>query len=70
GGGDMGTSTGGGTGGQSPSVDLGSGRRKCPNCGATGQAIKEVEDKSKIISYIPKPIYGKKNVCTKCGYEF
>jgi len=45
-------------------------RRVCPNCGASGFAIKEIEDKSKIISYIPKPIYAKKHVCTKCSYEF
>jgi ABC-type transporter Mla subunit MlaD len=49
---------------------IGSGRRLCPNCGATGFAIKEVEDKSKILSYIPKPQYAKKSVCTKCGFEF
>jgi len=47
-----------------------SGRRICPNCGASGFAIKEVEDRTKIISYIPKPQYAKKNVCTKCGFEF
>lgn len=45
-------------------------RKQCPNCGASAFNIKEVEDRSKIISYIPKPIYAKKNVCTKCGYEF
>ncbi|NVM45506.1 MAG: hypothetical protein HWN79_11375, partial [Candidatus Lokiarchaeota archaeon] len=49
---------------------IGSGRRICPNCGATGFAIKEVEDKSKILSYIPKPQYAKKSICTKCGFEF
>jgi TolA-binding protein len=49
---------------------FGLGRRICPNCGATGFAIKEVEDKSKILSYIPKPQYAKKSVCTKCGFEF
>jgi len=55
-----------------PSVGggIGSGRRICPNCGATGFAIKEVEDKSKILSYIPKPQYAKKSICTKCGFEF
>ena len=53
-----------------PSGGLGSGRRLCPNCGASGFAVKEVEDKSRIISYIPKPIYAKKQVCTKCGFEF
>jgi DNA repair exonuclease SbcCD ATPase subunit len=47
-----------------------SGRRICPNCGASGFAVKEVEDKTRIISYIPKPIYAKKLVCTKCGFEF
>ncbi|GAH08668.1 unnamed protein product, partial [marine sediment metagenome] len=53
----------------SPKIGLGTGiRRVCPNCGST--AIKEVEDKTKIVSYIPKPIYAKKNICTKCGYEF
>ena len=54
----------------STSAGMGSGRRICPNCGATGFAIKEVEDKSKILSYIPKPQYAKKSVCTKCGFEF
>ena len=66
--------------GTSPTIDsttspnlgggMGSGRRVCPNCGASGFAIKAIEDKSKIISYIPKPQYAKKNVCTKCGFEF
>ena len=51
-------------------IGAGSGRRECPNCSASGFAIKEIEDKSKIISYIPKPIYAKKLLCTKCGYEF
>ncbi|MHA1149067.1 MAG: hypothetical protein ACTSR8_12585 [Promethearchaeota archaeon] len=45
-------------------------RKQCPNCGASAFNIKEVEDRTKILSYIPKPIYAKKNVCTKCGYEF
>ena len=53
-----------------PNIDISSGRRACPNCGASGFAIKEVEDKTKIVSYIPKPIYAKKKKCTKCGYEF
>ena len=55
-----------------PNIDagFGSGRRICPNCSATGFAIKEVEDKTKILSYIPKPQYAKKSVCTKCGFEF
>ncbi|MFW9945440.1 MAG: hypothetical protein ACFFDX_01280 [Candidatus Odinarchaeota archaeon] len=55
---------------QDVGVELGGTRRICPNCGASGFAIKEVEDKTKIISYIPKPQYAKKNVCTKCGFEF
>ena len=40
----------------------------CPNCGST--KIREIEDKTKVISYIPKPMYGKKNVCQKCMYEW
>ncbi|GAG90738.1 unnamed protein product, partial [marine sediment metagenome] len=54
----------------SPAIPTGTGRRLCPNCGASGFAIKEVEDRSRIISYIPKPIYKKKQVCTKCGFEW
>ncbi len=54
----------------SPMPSLGGGRRQCPNCGASGFSIKEVEDRTKIVSYIPKPIYGRKNICQKCGYEF
>jgi len=45
-------------------------KRICPQCGAMGFAIKEVEDKNKIISYIPRRIYAKKKVCTKCFCEF
>lgn len=45
-----------------------SSRNRCPNCGST--AIREVTDKTKIISYIPTPIYGKKKVCIKCMYEW
>ncbi|MBN1801641.1 MAG: hypothetical protein JW891_09065 [Candidatus Lokiarchaeota archaeon] len=44
--------------------------RICPNCGAMGFAIKEVEDKTQIISYVPQKIYAKKKVCTKCFLEF
>ncbi|HMF33157.1 MAG TPA: hypothetical protein VKK79_17155 [Candidatus Lokiarchaeia archaeon] len=43
-------------------------RHVCPNCGST--AIKEVEDRTRIVSYIPKPIYAKKMVCKKCSFEF
>jgi len=45
-------------------------KRICPNCGAMGFAIKEVEDKSKILSYVPYRIYAKKKVCSKCFHEF
>ncbi len=45
-------------------------KRKCPNCGAMGFAIKEVDDKNRIISYTPRRIYAKKRVCTKCRFEF
>jgi len=45
-------------------------KRKCPNCGATGFSIKEVDDKTCIITYIPIKIYKKKKVCTKCRFEF
>ena len=45
-------------------------KRKCPNCGATGFSIKEVDDKTRIITYVPRKIYMKKKVCTKCRFEF
>ena len=45
-------------------------KRKCPNCGAMGFAIKEVDDKNRILSYTPRRIYAKKRVCTKCRFEF
>ncbi|NVM46183.1 MAG: hypothetical protein HWN79_14800 [Candidatus Lokiarchaeota archaeon] len=45
-------------------------KRKCPNCGAMGFSIKEVDDKTKIICYSPRRIYMKKRVCTKCRFEF
>ena len=45
-------------------------KRKCPNCGAQGFAIKEVDDKTNIICYAPRRIYKKKKVCTKCRFEF
>ena len=44
--------------------------RKCPNCGAQGFAIKEVDDKTRVICYAPRRIYMKKKVCTKCRLEF
>lgn len=45
-------------------------KRKCPQCGAMGFAIKEMEDRTRILSYVPRRIYAKKKVCTKCRYEF
>ncbi|NHJ24821.1 MAG: hypothetical protein EAX89_09615 [Candidatus Lokiarchaeota archaeon] len=45
-------------------------KRKCPNCGAMGFAIKEVEDRNHILSYVPRRIYAKKKICTKCRFEF
>lgn len=45
-------------------------KRQCPNCGAMGFAIREIEDKSNVISYIPRRIYAKKKSCTKCSYEW
>ena len=44
--------------------------RQCPNCAAFGFAIREIDDKSRIISYVPRMIYAKKKHCTKCGFEF
>ena len=46
-------------------------RVKCINCGAVGKNIKVVEDKSKVLSYRGgAPMYAKKHVCKRCGYEF
>jgi len=45
-------------------------KRECPKCGAFGFAIKEVDDKSRLLSYVSRRIYAKKRVCTKCFYEF
>jgi chromosome segregation ATPase len=54
----------------SPKTNYISNKRKCPKCGAMGFAIKEVDDKTRLISYVPSRIYAKKRVCTKCRYEF
>lgn len=43
-------------------------RIKCPHCGSI--KLKEVEDKSTILSYVPQVVYAKKLVCTQCGYIF
>ena len=40
----------------------------CPHCGSSKLTV--LEDKSRIISYIPSPVYAKKNVCSQCGFEF
>jgi chromosome segregation ATPase len=45
-------------------------KRVCPNCGAMGFAIREIDDKSTVISYSPRRMYAKKKSCTKCRYEW
>lgn len=45
-------------------------KRQCPNCGASGFAIKEVDDKTTVLAYGQRRIYAKKKVCTKCRFEF
>ena len=45
-------------------------KRQCPICGAIGFDIKEYDDKTRIISYVPRRIYAKKYVCIKCRHEF
>jgi len=54
----------------SPSEDTRINKRVCPECGAMGFAIKEVDDRTRIISYNPQRIYAKKKVCTKCRNEW
>jgi len=44
------------------------GRRKCPSCG-NERLIHEVDDKNIILMDYPR-IYGKKNCCSSCGYEW
>jgi len=53
-----------------PDTNIRQNKRKCPNCGASGFSIKEVDDKTRIITYVPRRIYMKKKVCTKCRFEF
>jgi hypothetical protein len=61
-----------------PSVPIGnvvnfdseSRKRQCPKCGAQGFAIREVDDKTQLLSYLPYRIYAKKRVCIKCRNEF
>ena len=45
-------------------------KRQCPQCGAFGFAIKEMDDKTHVLCYKPIKIYAKKRVCTKCRHEF
>ena len=46
-------------------------RLTCLRCGATGDSIKKVQAKSKVIDKVNGIlIYGRKFICTKCGYEF
>ena len=53
-----------------PSEDTRINKRVCPECGAMGFAIKEIDDRSRVISYNPQRIYAKKKVCTKCRHEW
>jgi hypothetical protein len=53
-----------------PSEDTRVNKRVCPQCGAMGFAIKEVDDKTRVISYNPQRIYAKKKQCTKCRNEW
>jgi len=57
-----------GTGFSGDELDIGLRRNQCPKC--NGVKVREVEDKAKIISYIPKVIYGHKLVCQTCRYEW
>ncbi|MFW9895217.1 MAG: hypothetical protein ACFFDB_14345 [Promethearchaeota archaeon] len=54
-----------------PSTYKSEDRLMCPNCGAVGKDIKTEEDKSRVLGYIGhSPMYGKRNVCKKCGEQF
>ena len=51
-------------------IETTEGRRKCPLCGNENlRLIRELEDKSKIISAYPR-LYGKKLKCGQCGAEW
>ena len=51
-------------------IETTEGRRKCPICGNENlRLIREVEDKTKIISAYPR-LYGKKLKCGQCGAEW
>ena len=45
-------------------------KRECPRCGAIGPDINEMQDRSRIISYVPRRIYAKKFICKKCMQVF
>ena len=46
-------------------------RLVCPKCGARGKDLKVEEDKSRVLGYVGhSPMYGKTNVCKKCGEKF
>ena len=56
---------------QAPTTYTSEDRLTCPSCGAVGRDIKAEEDKSKVLSYVGHtPMYAKRNVCKKCGYQF
>lgn len=50
------------------SNELHTSRLKCPRCGSI--KIHQVDDRDKIISYIPTVVYAKKNICSQCGLNF
>jgi chromosome segregation ATPase len=46
-------------------------RITCPMCQSVGKDIREEEDRAKVLYYSGSmPIYAKKFVCKKCGYEW
>ncbi len=45
-----------------------SGRLVCPLCDSP--KIKLIEDKSRVISYVPRVIYAKKHLCSNCGHSY
>lgn len=49
-------------------MDISLRRNQCPKC--NGVKVREVEDRTKIVSYIPKVMYGHKLVCQTCRYEW
>jgi len=50
---------------------IGDDRIRCPMCGAVERNIKKIDDKSRVLSYIIiVPMYAKKYICKKCGYEW